>query len=126
VPTIESFSGSDGVPGVNGTRLGFSGGNVTVNTGQILGEHTSVSIPEGFSRNYSMWQQGLTAIVSCQAIGSSQTQYLWNTNNSQVVYANAAGSNNSINGLRLWNITANCGASKFQPYVSCLEFTISS
>jgi hypothetical protein len=60
-----------------------------------------------------MLQQGLTANVSCQAIGSSQTQYVWNTNDSQVVYANAAGLNNSINGLRLWNITANCGASEF-------------
>ncbi|KAG1763120.1 hypothetical protein EV702DRAFT_1221159 [Suillus placidus] len=110
VPTIENFSGSNGVPGANGTRLGFSGGNVTVNTGPILGEHTSVSIPQGFSRNYSMWQQGLTANVSCRAIGSSQTQYVWNTNNSYVIYANAAASNNSITGLRLWNITANCGA----------------
>ncbi|KIK38653.1 hypothetical protein CY34DRAFT_809139 [Suillus luteus UH-Slu-Lm8-n1] len=123
VPTIESFSGSDGVPGVNSTRLGFSGGNVTVNTGEILGEHTSVSIPEGFSRNYSMLQQGLTANVSCQAIGSSQTQYVWNTNDSQVVYANAGGSNNSINGLRLWNITANCGASTLtaQQYVTLVD-----
>ncbi|KAG1808044.1 uncharacterized protein BJ212DRAFT_718327 [Suillus subaureus] len=61
-------------------------------------------------RNYSMSQQGLTANVSCRAINSSQTQYLWDTNNSYVIYANAAAPNNSITGLRLWNITANCGA----------------
>ncbi|KAG1807977.1 uncharacterized protein BJ212DRAFT_715128 [Suillus subaureus] len=40
VPIIEGYSGSDGVPGANGTRLGFSGGKVVVNTGPILGKHT--------------------------------------------------------------------------------------
>ncbi|KAG2065869.1 hypothetical protein BDR04DRAFT_1160970 [Suillus decipiens] len=110
VPTIESFSGSDGVPNASGTRLGFSGGNVTVNTGIIPGSRASAHIPQGFSTNYSMSQQGLTANVSCRAIDSGQTQYLWNTNNSYVIYANAAAaSNNSITGLRLWNISANCG-----------------
>ncbi|KAG1733800.1 hypothetical protein EDB19DRAFT_2041090 [Suillus lakei] len=123
VPTIENYSGSDGVPGANGTRLGFSGGNVTVNTGPIPGKHTSVSIPQGFSRNYSMSQQGLTANVSCRAIGSSQTQYVWDTNNSYVIYANAAASNNSITGLRLWNITANCGTNTpmTQEYVTMVD-----
>ncbi|KAG2045659.1 hypothetical protein BDR06DRAFT_978055 [Suillus hirtellus] len=57
-----------------------------------------------------MLQQGLTANASCRAIGSNQTQYIWNTNNSYVIYANTAAPNNSIAGLRLWNITANCGA----------------
>ncbi|KAG2071612.1 hypothetical protein BDR04DRAFT_1117606 [Suillus decipiens] len=109
VPVIEDYSGSDGVPDTNGTRLGFSGGNVTVNTRQIQGKHTIVHIPQGFSRNYTMLQQGLTANVSCQAIDSSQTQYVWNTNDSSVIYANAAASNHSITGLRLWNISANCG-----------------
>jgi hypothetical protein len=113
VPTIEEFSGSDGVPDANGTRLGFSGGNVTVNTEVVPGSHPSVHIPQGFSRNYSMWQQGLTANVSCQAIDSSQTQYLWDTNNSYVIYTNPVTSNNSITGLRLWNISANCGTSEF-------------
>ncbi|KAG1733798.1 hypothetical protein EDB19DRAFT_1190197 [Suillus lakei] len=116
VPTIEEFSGSNGVPDANGTRLGFSGGNVTVNTKAIPGSHTSVSIPQGFSRNYSMSQQGLTANVSCRAIDSSQTQYVWDTNNSYVIYANAAASNNSITGLRLWNISANCGTNTLTTY----------
>jgi hypothetical protein len=118
VPTIEDFSGSNGVPDANGTRLGFSGGNVTVNTGFIPGSHPSVHIPQGFSRNYSMWQQGLTANVSCQAIDSSQTQYLWDTNKSYVIYTNPAASNNSITGLRLWNISANCGTSEFGSWIS--------
>ncbi|KAG2366433.1 hypothetical protein BDR07DRAFT_1274498 [Suillus spraguei] len=109
VPTIESFSGSDGVPNASGTRLGFSGGNVTVNTGIVPGSRASAHVPQGFSTNYSMSQQGLTANVSCRAIDSSQTQYLWDTNNSYVIYTNAAAaSNNSITGLRLWNISANC------------------
>lgn len=125
VPTIEEYSGSDGVPGANGTRLGFSGGNVTVNIVPLQGKHTSLHIPQGFSRNYSMLQQGLTANVSCRAIGSNQTQYVWNTNNSYVIYANAAAPNNSIAGLRLWNITANCGASEFRSYISYLKFTVS-
>ncbi|KAG1869366.1 hypothetical protein DFJ58DRAFT_61626 [Suillus subalutaceus] len=118
VPTIESFSGSDGVPGANGTRLGFAGGNVTVNTGVIPGSHPSVPIPQGFSRNYSMSQQGLTADVSCRPIDSNQTQYLWDTNNSYVIYSNAAASssNNSITGLRLWNIAANCGTNTLITY----------
>ncbi|KAG2126216.1 hypothetical protein DEU56DRAFT_822902 [Suillus clintonianus] len=116
VPTIEEFSGSDGIPDSNNTRLGFSGGNVTVNTKAIPGSHTSVSIPQGFSRNYSMWQQGLTANVSCRAIDSNQTQYVWNTNNSYIIYANAAASNNSITGLRLWNISANCGPNTLTTY----------
>lgn len=122
VPVIEDFSGSDGVPSANGTRLGFSGGNVTVNTEQIPGKHTSVSIPLGFSRNYSMLQQGLTADVSCQPIGS-QTQYVWNTGNSSVIYANPAALNNSITGLRLWNITANCGTNTptTQEYVTMVD-----
>jgi hypothetical protein len=113
VPTIEDYSGSDGVPDANGTRLGFSGGNVTVNTGVIPGSHRSVPIPQGFSTNYSMSQQGLTAYVNCRAIDSSQMQYLWDTSDSYLIYANAAASNNSITGLRLWNISANCGTSKF-------------
>ncbi|KAG1807976.1 uncharacterized protein BJ212DRAFT_1303175 [Suillus subaureus] len=123
VPVIEDYSGSDGVPDANSTRLGFSGGNVTVNTRQIPGEHTSVTIPQGFSRNYSMWQQGLTANVSCRPIDASQTQYLWNTDNSSVIYANAAASNKSIAGLRLWNITANCGAGTptSQEYVTMVD-----
>ncbi|KAG2105537.1 uncharacterized protein F5147DRAFT_805794 [Suillus discolor] len=100
VPIIEDYSGSDGVPSVDGTRLGFSGGNVTVNTAQIPGKHTSMSIPRGFSRSYSMLQQGLTADVSCQPIGS-QAQYIWNTDNSSVIYTNAAALNNSITGLCL-------------------------
>ncbi|KAG2145738.1 hypothetical protein BD769DRAFT_854291 [Suillus cothurnatus] len=123
VPTIENYSGSDGVPDANSTRLGFSGGNVTVNTRQLPGKHTSVHIPQGFNRNYSMSQQGLTANVSCRAIDSSQTQYLWNTSNSSVIYTNAAASNDSITGLRLWNITANCGAntSTSQEYVTKVD-----
>ncbi|KAG1873199.1 hypothetical protein F4604DRAFT_778761 [Suillus subluteus] len=118
VPTIEDYSGSDGVPGVNGTRLGFAGGNVTVNTGLAPRSHPSVPIPQGFSRNYSMSQQGLTANVSCRPIDSNQTQYLWDTNNSYVIYANAAASssNNSITGLRLWNIAANCGTNTLITY----------
>ncbi|KAG2105539.1 uncharacterized protein F5147DRAFT_805800 [Suillus discolor] len=122
VPVIENFSGSDGVPSVNGTRLGFSGGNVTVNTEQIPGKHTSVSIPQGFSRNYSMLQQGLTADVSCQPIGS-QVQYVWNMDNSSVIYANAAALNNSITGLCLWNISANCGTNTpmTQEYVTIVD-----
>ncbi|KAG2102607.1 hypothetical protein BD769DRAFT_176283 [Suillus cothurnatus] len=116
VPTIEDYSGSDGVPDANGTRLGFSGGNVTVNTGVVPGPHPSVHIPQGFSRNYSMSQQGLTANVSCRAIDSSQTQYLWDTSNSYLIYANAAASNNSITGLRLWNISANCGTNTLATY----------
>ncbi|KAG2740392.1 hypothetical protein P692DRAFT_201810978 [Suillus brevipes Sb2] len=122
VPTIESFSGSNGVPGFNGTRLGFSGGNVTVNVGPIPGENTRVSPPQGFSRNYSMLQQGLTANVSCRAIGSSQSLYNWNTSNT-FLYGNAAASNGSITGLRLWNTTANCGdnSSKTQEYVTMVD-----
>ncbi|KAG2354588.1 hypothetical protein BDR07DRAFT_1428978 [Suillus spraguei] len=120
VPTIESFSGSDGIPDANGTRLGFSGGNVTVNTGVIPGSHASVYIPQGFSRNYSISQQGLTANVSCRVIASNQTQYLWNTNNSYLIYANAAAaassSSNSITGLRLWSISANCGNNTLTTY----------
>ncbi|KAG1854126.1 hypothetical protein C8R48DRAFT_776917 [Suillus tomentosus] len=123
VPTIEEYSGSDGVPGANGTRLGFSCGNVTVNIEPLQGKHTSLHIPQGFSRNYSMLQQGLTANVSCRAIGSNQTQYVWNTNNSYVIYANAAAPNNSIAGLRLWNITADCGANTLmtQDYVTRVD-----
>ncbi|KAG2062629.1 hypothetical protein BDR04DRAFT_49481, partial [Suillus decipiens] len=109
VPTIEEYSGSNGVPGPNGTRLGFSGGNVTVNTGPILGERISVPIPQGFSRNYSMLQQGLTANVSCQLIDSSDTQYIWNPN-STLVYSNATAGNDTIAGLRLWNVVGTCGA----------------
>ncbi|KAG2052531.1 hypothetical protein BDR06DRAFT_887538 [Suillus hirtellus] len=117
VPTIEAFSGSDGIPDADGTRLGFSGGNITVNTRVVPGSHSSVPIPQGFSTNYSMLQQGVTANVSCQAIDSSQTPYIWNTNNSHVIYTNpAVPNNNSITGLRLWNISANCSTSKFGSY----------
>jgi hypothetical protein len=67
-----------------------------------------------------MSQQGLTANVSCQAMDSSQTQYIWDTNDSYVIYTNAAASssssNNSIAGLRLWNISANCGTDTLTTY----------
>jgi hypothetical protein len=65
-----------------------------------------------------MLQQGLTANVSCRAIDSSRTQFLWDTNNSNVIDTGAA--------FRLWKITANCGASEFRPHISCLELTVSS
>ncbi|KAG2355230.1 hypothetical protein BDR07DRAFT_1340949 [Suillus spraguei] len=120
VPTIKDYSGSNAVP--NGTRLEFSGGNVTVNTTETSGKHTSVHIPQGFSRNYSMLQQGLTANVSCGAIGSNELQYAWNVTNSSI-YINAAASNNSITGLRLWSITASCGpnAPVTQEYVTMVD-----
>ncbi|KAG1848809.1 hypothetical protein C8R48DRAFT_614514 [Suillus tomentosus] len=122
VPTIEAFSGSDGIPDADGTRLGFSGGNITVNTGVIPGSHSSVPIPQGFSTNYSMWQQGLTANVNCQAIDSSQTSYIWNTNNSFVIYTNpAAPNNNSITGLRLWNISVNCDTLTAYEYLTIVD-----
>ncbi|KAG2035530.1 hypothetical protein BDR03DRAFT_1093153 [Suillus americanus] len=123
VPTIEDYSGSDGVPDANHVRLGFSGGNVTVDMGPILGKHTSMPISQGYSRNYSMLQQGLTANVSCRAINSSQTQYVWNTTNSSIIYTNPAPVNDSINGLRLWNVTANCGANMpmAQQYVTLVD-----
>ncbi|KAG2065353.1 hypothetical protein BDR04DRAFT_1161543 [Suillus decipiens] len=109
VPTIEEYSGSNGVPGPSCTRLGFSDGNVTVNTGEILGKRNSRPIPQGFSRNYSMLQQGLTANVSCQLIDSSDTQYIWNPN-STLVYSNATAGDNTIAGLRLRNVVGTCGA----------------
>ncbi|KAG1890457.1 uncharacterized protein F5891DRAFT_987109 [Suillus fuscotomentosus] len=88
----------------------------TLNTGVVPGSYSRAPIPQGFSTNYSMWQQGLTANVSCQAIDSSQMQYLWNTN-SDVIYTNpAASSNNPITGLRLWNIRANCGTNTSTVY----------
>ncbi|KAG1815344.1 hypothetical protein EV424DRAFT_1645477 [Suillus variegatus] len=123
VPTIEGYSGSNGVPGPGGTRLGFTGGKVTVDTVSLPGKHTSVSIPQGFSRNYSMWQQGLTANVSCQPMSSSQTQYVWDTSNSSVIYSNPDNVYNTITGLRLWNITANCGANvpTMQEYVTVVN-----
>ncbi|KAG0694961.1 hypothetical protein DFH29DRAFT_1072661 [Suillus ampliporus] len=117
VPTIEDYSGD----ATSGTRLGFSGGNVTVNTQTIPDRHTSISVPQGFSRNYSMSQQGLTADVSCRAIDLSQ--YVWETNNSIVIYANSAASNTSITGLRLWNITTDCGTNTLttQEYVTMVD-----
>ncbi|KAG0702649.1 hypothetical protein DFH29DRAFT_492250 [Suillus ampliporus] len=124
VPTIEDYSGSHGVPDpINGTRLNFSGGQVIVNTRTITGKHTSASIPEGFSRNYSMTQQGLTANVSCQAMDSSQTQYVWETNNYDDIYSNSAALNNTVTGLRLWNITANCSTNTLtsQQYVTMVD-----
>ncbi|KAG2354565.1 hypothetical protein BDR07DRAFT_1464984 [Suillus spraguei] len=124
VPTINEYSGSHATPGPNGTRLGFSGGNVAVNTRPVPGNRTSLPLPQGFSRNYSMLQQGLTATINCQAIGSSDTQYTLNTNNSEVVYANAAAAlNNSLAGLRLWNIVGNCGANTpiTQNYVTMVD-----
>ncbi|KAG0702650.1 hypothetical protein DFH29DRAFT_1079402 [Suillus ampliporus] len=124
VPTIEDYAGSDGVPNAaNGTRLGFSGGRVIVNTRTITGKHTSVSIPEGFSRNYSMTQQGLTANISCRAMDSSQTQYVWETNNYDDIYSNSAASNDTIAGLRVWSTTANCGTNTLttQQYVTVVN-----
>ncbi|KIK38730.1 hypothetical protein CY34DRAFT_90468 [Suillus luteus UH-Slu-Lm8-n1] len=85
VPTIEEYSGSNGVPNVNGTRLGFCGGNVTVSTIAIPPKHAHVSAPQGFGTNYSMWQQGLTADVVCGPINSSQPQYVWDTSNSSII-----------------------------------------
>ncbi|KAG2354564.1 hypothetical protein BDR07DRAFT_1382140 [Suillus spraguei] len=121
VPTIEEYSGSHAIPGPNGTRLGFSGGNVAVNTRPMPGNRTSLPLPQGFSRNYSMLQQGLTANVSCWPI-SNNTQYALNMN-STIVYSNAAADNDSIAGLDLWSIVGNCGAntSVKQEYVTMLN-----
>ncbi|KAG2355010.1 hypothetical protein BDR07DRAFT_1493739 [Suillus spraguei] len=123
VPAIEEYSGSDAVPGSNGTRLGFSGGNVTVNTTPIPGKRTILPLPSGILRSHSMLQQGLTANVNCRPIYSNDTQYAWNTSNSEVVYANAAAPNTSLAGLRLWNIVGNCSTntSMMQEYVTMVD-----
>ncbi|KAG2352366.1 hypothetical protein BDR07DRAFT_1466386 [Suillus spraguei] len=107
----------------------FNGAKYNVSTGGIVPPLRTIPGSDGapcadcFGTNYSMWQQGVTANVSCQPIGSSGTQYTWNPNNSQLVYTNATASNDSLAGLRLWNIVGNCGAdtSITQNYVTMVN-----
>ncbi|KAG1742020.1 hypothetical protein EDB19DRAFT_1827939 [Suillus lakei] len=84
-PPLE-YSGLNGVPGHNGTRLGFCGGNGKVNMRAVTGKHTLMS-PHDFNTDYSIRQLGLTADVNCQPIDSTQPLYVWGTGNSSVIYS---------------------------------------
>ncbi|KAH7927040.1 hypothetical protein BV22DRAFT_1007825 [Leucogyrophana mollusca] len=119
VPAIASYAGSYETP--DQTRLSFSGGQVPVNTVPDGGRFEQ-SIPPGFSRNYTMYQQGLSANVSCESrdlSGDSATQQL-SLSNPYLSIPVHANDSSILFYLRQWNSTANCSGSSptIQRYVT--------
>ncbi|KIJ18002.1 hypothetical protein PAXINDRAFT_9091 [Paxillus involutus ATCC 200175] len=81
LPVVQSFAGSTTPPGTNGTRLQFSGGVTSVNT--TISQGSSSSSPKdwlGIQRNFTVYQQGITADITCQTPASSQLLNFTNTN----------------------------------------------
>ncbi|KAH7927039.1 hypothetical protein BV22DRAFT_1127714 [Leucogyrophana mollusca] len=119
IPAIASYAGSNETP--DQTRLSFSGGQVPVNTAPDGGRFEQ-SIPPGFSRNYTMYQQGLSANVSCESrnlSGDSATQQL-SLSNPYISIPVHANDSSILFYLRQWNSTANCsgGSPTVQRYVT--------
>ncbi|KIJ04972.1 hypothetical protein PAXINDRAFT_21748, partial [Paxillus involutus ATCC 200175] len=98
LPVIQSFAGSTARPGTNGTRLQFSGGATL--------------------RNFTVYQQGITADVNCQAATSSQLLNFTNSNTTLGV--TPSGSTSPAYTLIAWNTTADCNSSSTttQQYVT--------
>jgi hypothetical protein len=63
---MPGYTGSTEEPGANYTRMSFAGGEVLVNT-TILPDVEAGGWAQwfGVQRNYSVYQQGVTANVSC-------------------------------------------------------------
>ncbi|KIJ17974.1 hypothetical protein PAXINDRAFT_97529 [Paxillus involutus ATCC 200175] len=119
LPVVQSFTGSKTPPGTNGTRLQFSGGVTSVNT--TISQGSSSSSPKdwlGIQRNFTVYQQGITADITCQTPASSQLLNFTNTNITLDV--TSPGSTSPAYTLIAWNSTADCNASSTttQQYVT--------
>ncbi|KAH7916639.1 hypothetical protein BJ138DRAFT_995240, partial [Hygrophoropsis aurantiaca] len=119
VPAISSYAGSVDI--ADQTRLSFDGGQVLVDIQTEL-DRLHSKIPSGFSTNYTLFQQGLTANVTCVALNpndSSDPGQLSLTN--PYISLPVRNSDSSIAFyLRQWNSTANCvgGSPTIQSYVT--------
>ncbi|KAH7907770.1 hypothetical protein BJ138DRAFT_1104049 [Hygrophoropsis aurantiaca] len=119
VPAVSDYAGSVDIP--DQMRLSFDGGQVSVNV-QTEPDRLHGKIPSGFSTNYTVFQQGLTANVTCAALNPNDNSdpgqlSLTNPYISLPVQAN----DSSIAFyLRQWNSTANCvgGSPTVQSYVT--------
>ncbi|KAF8841341.1 hypothetical protein BDN67DRAFT_967390 [Paxillus ammoniavirescens] len=119
LPVVQSFAGSTTPPGTNGTRLQFSGGVTSVNT--TISRGSSSSSPKdwlGIQRNFTVYQQGITADITCQTAASSQLLNFTNTNITLDV--TPPGSTSPAYTLIAWNSTADCNTSSTttQQYVT--------
>ncbi|KAF8838096.1 hypothetical protein BDN67DRAFT_127483 [Paxillus ammoniavirescens] len=120
LPVIESFAGSKIPPGANGTRMQFSGGRTLVNS-TISGRGSSSSPRDwlGMQRNFSVYQQGITADIHCQTADAS-SQVLNFTNSHTTLNLTSPGSMSPAYKLVAWDSKADCNTSSIatQQYVT--------
>ncbi|KAF9237754.1 hypothetical protein BU15DRAFT_48369 [Melanogaster broomeanus] len=122
LPAIRDYAGSTQNPGPDGARLSFAGGRVLTNTTL----HPAMSEAGaaqwlGIQRNFSVYQQGLTAEVTC--IPASESQYQLNlVNNYTSSLMPSQGQDYYVWG---WDSTANCNGSSpsIQQYVTLANST---
>lgn len=73
----------------------------------------NISEPQDFDTNYSVRQQSWQPMSSARSSTWINPQYVWDTSNSSITHTTSATLEGSIRGLRLWNISTNCGISEF-------------
>ncbi|KIK94959.1 hypothetical protein PAXRUDRAFT_415988 [Paxillus rubicundulus Ve08.2h10] len=116
---IRNFAGSQILAGSGGTRLNFSGGTTIANARPTHGSSGSIRDWLGIQRNFSMYQQGITADIDCHGanIGSQVSNF---TNVNTMIPVTAPGNMSLPYSLVVWSSTANCNTSSTatQQYVT--------
>ncbi|KIJ12338.1 hypothetical protein PAXINDRAFT_14816 [Paxillus involutus ATCC 200175] len=116
---IRNFAGSHIPPGSGGTRLNFSGGTTIANARPTHGSSGSIRDWFGVQRNFSMYQQGITADINCYAAATS-SQVLNFTNVNTTIPVTLPGNASLPYSLVVWSSTATCNTSSTatQQYVT--------
>ncbi|KIJ58296.1 hypothetical protein HYDPIDRAFT_44535, partial [Hydnomerulius pinastri MD-312] len=122
LPAVRDYAGSTQNPGSDGVRLSFAGGQTVINT-TILPDVSAAGSADwlGVQRNFSVYQQGLTAEVSC--VPANESQYQLNlASNYSYFSAPSQGQNYYV---WTWDSTANCNGSSpaVQQYVTLANST---
>ncbi|KAF9235411.1 hypothetical protein BU15DRAFT_64858 [Melanogaster broomeanus] len=112
LPVIQSFAGSMAQPynGRNGTRLQFSGGATIVNNNISTAPSGPMDNWFGIQTNYTVDQQGITAVITCQAADNNTLNLNLNLSNLNTTVTMYAPGSSSASTLVLWNSTAQCNA----------------
>jgi hypothetical protein len=110
LPAVRHYAGSQILAGTTGTRLSFSGGETTANARPKHESSGSVRDWLGIQRNFSLYQQGITADIDCYAAATS-SQDLNFTNVNATISVTPPGDTSLPYALIAWSSTADCNAS---------------
>ncbi|KIK78390.1 hypothetical protein PAXRUDRAFT_834584 [Paxillus rubicundulus Ve08.2h10] len=116
---VRHYAGSQILAGHAGTRLSFSGGTTAANARPTHGSSGSVRDWLGIQRNFSLYQQGITADIDCYAATAS-SQALNFTNVNTTIHVTPPGNTSLPYSLVVWSSTAHCNTNSTatQEYVT--------